>query len=84
MTGRRRSTAGGRVVLRRCESPAEAEVWAAAFRSVLTSLDIAAWWRVRIDTADAGALLVGVDYQPLATPGRARSPFRRRLALNGS
>jgi hypothetical protein len=75
MRGRR--AAGGQIVLRRCQSPAEAEIWAAAFRAVLTSLDIAAWWRVRIDPADADTLLVAVDYQPLTPPPRARSPFRR-------
>jgi len=52
------------MVLRRCESAGEAELWADAYRSVLASLDIAAWWRVRIEPADAGALTVGVDYQP--------------------
>jgi hypothetical protein len=36
----------------------------ASFRPVLTSLEIAAWWRARIDPAEAGALPVGVDYQP--------------------
>lgn len=60
----RRKPAERRVLLHRCETAAEAELWAAAFRSVLASLEITDWWRVRIDPADAGALLVGVDYQP--------------------
>jgi hypothetical protein len=52
------------VVLRRCESDAEAAIWADAYRAVLASLGITDWWRVRIDPADAGALMVGVDYEP--------------------
>jgi len=64
---RRREPRPRRVVLRRCESEAEAALWADAYRSVLAALDIAAWWRVRIDPADRGALNVGVDYEPRST-----------------
>ena len=63
---KRRASAGRRVVLRRCESPGEAEEWAEAFRSVLSMLDISAWWRVQIDPADADAMLAAVDYTPEA------------------
>jgi hypothetical protein len=41
------------VVLRRCETGTEAAIWADAYRAVLRSLDIAPWWRVKIDPADA-------------------------------
>ena len=66
MRRRRRDPRSGRVILHRCEDEAEAERWADACRSVLRSLGIAAWWRVRVDPADAGAHLVGVDYEPAA------------------
>jgi hypothetical protein len=68
---RRREPRPRRVLLRRCETGAEAAIWANAYREVLTSLGIAAWWRVRIDRADEGALMVGVDYEP-RPPGDAR------------
>lgn len=61
---RRRPAQDRRVVLHRCADEAEAQMWAGAYREVLRSLGIAGWWRVRIDSADAGALLVGVDYEP--------------------
>jgi hypothetical protein len=64
---RRRGPRPRRVVLRRCDSEAEAAIWAGAFRAVLAALGIADWWRVRIDPADAGAHLVGVDYEPRET-----------------
>jgi len=77
---RRRNPAERRVVLRRCETADEAEVWADAYRSVLASLDVAAWWRVRIDPAEAGALNVG--YQPacraVIAPDSRLSAGRRR------
>jgi hypothetical protein len=60
----RREPRNQRVVLHCCEDAAEAERWADACRSVLKSLDVAAWWRVRIDPADRGALLVSADYEP--------------------
>ncbi len=60
----RRGPRPRRVVLRRCESAAEAAIWADAFRAVLAVLGIADWWPVRINPADAGALTVGVDYAP--------------------
>jgi hypothetical protein len=65
---RRREPRGSHVVLHRCESGPEAVVWADAYRSVLKSLGIAVWWKVRVDPADGGALLIGVDYEPSAPP----------------
>lgn len=68
---RRRPLQARRVVLHRCENEDEAQMWAGAYQQVLKSLGIAAWWRVRIDPADAGgALLVGVDYEPRPLEGR--------------
>ncbi len=64
---RRRPAQNRRVILHRCADEAEAERWADACRAVLRSLGIAAWWRVRVDPADAGAHLVGVDYEPKET-----------------
>ena len=61
------------MVLHTCKDQAEAERWADAYRSVLTSLGIAAWWRVRIDPADQGALLVSADYEPSSPAPRDRS-----------
>ena len=52
--------------LHRRRHPAGAEVRAEAFRSVLSMLDISAWWRAQAGPADAGALLVAVDYTPEA------------------
>jgi hypothetical protein len=61
---RRRDPRHARVVLHACQDEAEARVWADACRSVLRSLEVADWWRVRIDPADAGTLLVSADYEP--------------------
>ena len=63
---RRRDPRPRRVVLHRCESGPEAVVWADAYRSVLRSLGIAAWWHVHVDPVDGGALMVAVDYEPTA------------------
>jgi len=52
------------VLLRRCEDRAEAERWAIAYKEVLRSLEIADFWKVRIDPADAEQLMVGLDYLP--------------------
>ncbi len=73
---RRREPRPRRVVLRRCETGAEAAIWADAYRSVLTSLGIAAWWRVRIDPADDG-LMVAVDYSPDTAVEDCRGGHRR-------
>lgn len=70
---RRRSPGERRVVLRRCEDPAEAELWADAFRRVLASLEITTWWRVTTSPADSGAINVAADYQPALPEQTTRS-----------
>ncbi len=60
----RRDPRPRRVLLRRCEDRAEAERWAIAYKEVLRSLEIADFWKVRIDPADAEQLMVGLDYLP--------------------
>ncbi|MGH3191458.1 MAG: hypothetical protein ACRDPY_34270 [Streptosporangiaceae bacterium] len=69
-----RPPSGRRVVLHRAETEGEAELWAGAFRTVLSALDISPWWTVHVDPADRGALLVSVDYAPGHAPRRR---FRR-------